>query len=314
MKKIIAAIAALSLSAFMLTGCNKDPEPTGDSAMTESITASEAAGADNASAEDSGDSSDSNDAGAAAPEITETEAETTEAEPEEDLSDAVAVYASLEEFAKADDIFSHPGETIDAEGSYTYAFLKSLEGGTGFYLNMEAIDKSMGIIMALESDRISMIINGNFLGSDEMSNMAIIIADGKMYMLDIAAKSGFSMDLDPEEFAEMFAEYDPEEILSEINIDTDSELGNITRYKVAIGGKAYYFEFDSNDSKTGMLYDSTGKVAAVIGTDTADAGMDLSAMIINDFTSDIPADAFDVPTGYEIFDFSEFANLDINLE
>lgn len=303
MKKIIAAIAALSLSAFMLTGCNKDPKPTGDSAMTESITASEAAGADNASAGDSSDSSDSNDAGAAAPEITETEAETTEAEPEEDLSDAAAVYASFEEFANADDIFSHKADTVAVEDSYTYAFLKSLENGSGFYVDLESLDSSSKVVMAIESDKIAVIAIGDAtafdMGLDGFSNMSIIMADGKIYMMSTASKSGFYADMEALGMADdLLDSVDVDGMFDEIrSLLNETDMGSMKSSKIGIGGEIYTFEFDDEAGSMGILYSSQGKIRFI-----ADNSGSFPMVIINEFTAEVPDKAFDVPSGYKVSD------------
>ena len=297
MKKIIAVIAALSMSALMLTGCDK--KNTGDDALTESITTmstvEEPSGADSPTAEDSAKTEEKKDEATTAAE--ETEAQT---EAEVSSADVAASYASLEEFINADDIFDHEGQLVDGKDSYTYAFVMGLEGGNGFYIDMEAVDGSMKMVMAMASQQIAITIIGEVEGVDGLTNISVIITDGKMYMLDITSKSGFYMTLNEEEFAEMFAEYDPEEILSEININTDSEVEGVMSYKVDIGGKIYTFEYQDD---SGMLYDANGKVCTAI---TGDSGEDIPAIIFNEFSTNVPANAFDVPSGYEIIDMSVF--------
>ena len=307
MKKIIAAIAALSMCALMLTACGD--KTTGDDNLTESITVSEPAG--NAEAETEAKTEAEADSGAEekteeTTSAAETEEETadTEADADETYTDIAAKYASLEEFYNADDVFDHPGDVVAGEDSYTYEFVKSFEGGSEFYMDLEAIDGSMRIVMAMGSEKLAMTIEGEAEGMDAFSNISIIIADGKMYMLDSTEKSGISMSLSEEEFAEMFSEYDPAEILSEINIDTESDLGSIMSYKVDIGGKIYTFEHDGTNGNTGMLYDPNGKVCMVIAKD---ADEDIPAIIFNEFSVNVPAGAFDVPAGYSIMDLSDFS-------
>ena len=310
MKKIIAAIAALSMSALMLTGCG-DKTTTGDSVLTESITVPETAGGA-AAADDAGDSNAAGAAGAAdaagAPEDDGIGAEykpKSEANDDsgEDISGAVPSYASIEEFAKSSDIFDHDGDAISAEDSYTYAFLENVEGASKIYINMEAIDGSLKILMAVESDRLAMIIEGDF-GDNELNNIGIIAADGKMYMLDVSTKSGIVMNVSDEEFSEAFAEVNPEELFSDLGLSDDS-TGYIMRYKAEIGGRTYFFEFDGKSSDMGMLYDSDGDPCAMIGDGF---GIGTSTLIINDFGTDVPESAFKIPPGYEIVDLSALAD------
>lgn len=303
MKKFIASIAALSMCALMLTACG-DKTDTGDAGITESITAEQTEAANNTADDDSSakgeteadksdDSADDKaaDDGAEDSAPAETEAESNDA----GSSEAAASYASIDEFINDDGIFDLPGEPVDAENSYTYAFAKSFEGGSGFYIDLESTDGTMKINMGMEADRLAM----NATMPDDkgvVGNVSLIITDGKVYMLDPAQKSGFFMALSDEQISQMFDQYDPEEILANVNIDTDTDFEGVLSSKVEIAGEIYTFEYMD---KAGMLYDKSGKICTVV---SGDSSTEIPAIIINEFSTNVPAGAFDVPSDYELMD------------
>lgn len=305
MKKLIASIAALSMCALMLTACG-DKTNAGDSGLTESITAEQTAkAADTASAEEDSKSDETEADKTEENKSDETEADNAEdSDPDETDAgspDAAVSYGSLDEFYEADDVFSHPSEDVEAEKTNTYAFGKSFEDATDFYADLESSDGKMKIVMAMsmETKQIAIDIEGVTDESSGITNMSIILTDGKMYMLEPSSKSGFYMELDDEQLAEMFDEYDPEELLAEANIDTSTDFEGMMCYNVDIGGKTYTFEYIDN---TGMLYDSNGKMCAVI---VDDPSSEFRAIVVNEFSTKASPNAFDIPSGYEIFDMAE---------
>lgn len=316
MKKLIAVIAALSVSAFMLTACS-DNKSSADDNITVKITASD--DEDKAAAEDGEKDGDKEEDKKEAEDDkkdddkkAETEAETTEKETEKETeaadepkdsgSDAAAEYGSLEGFANASDVFGHKADAVAGENSYTYAFLKSLEGGSGFYVDLETLDGKSKVIMAIESDQVAVTAIGDAsafdMGMDGFADMSIMLADGKIYMMSTASKSGFYADMESLGVSDPLESIDVDEMLSEINGLTDGmDLNSIMSYKVSIGGETYTFEFDDTSGGTGMLYNSRGKVCLII-----DGSGSFPKVIINEFSTNVPNKAFDVPSGYKVSD------------
>ncbi len=230
MKKFLAAVLSLSLCGAMLTSCGGSGEGT-DTGLTESQTSS-----------------------ATETTKTETEAETeTETETETDTATETeaktegSAYASIDEFAKDSEIFSLPTETVSAADSLTYGFVKTLEGATEFYMDVESTDGGMAMIMALSGKDVYMKVAE--ASSDE--NLTIIIKDSVMYMMDDEAKSGYYFTADEE----TMSEYNVEELLGELDIDKEiEEAEDVKTCKVTIDGKEYTFE--TAETGGGFLFDN----------------------------------------------------------
>lgn len=272
MKKFLAAVLSLSLCGAMLTSCGGSGEGT-DTGLTESQTSS-----------------------ATETTKTETEAETeTETETETDTATeteaktAGSAYASIDEFAKDSEVFSLPTETVSAADSLTYGFVKTLEGATEFYMDVEATDGSVKMVMALSGKDVYMKVAE--ASSDE--NLTIIIKDSVMYMMDDEAKSGYYFTADEE----TMNEYNVEELLSELDIDKEiEEAEDVKTCKVTIDGKEYTFE--TAETGGGFLFDND-KLYAIINPVS---GNEFNALIIHDFSSSVPSDIFEVPSDYELVD------------
>lgn len=281
MKKIIALFAALSVCALMLAGC-------GDTGITESVTAEQTEEANNAAADDSSANG-------------EAEADTSGS------SEAAASYASLDEFFNADDIFDHPAESVDRDNTYSNSINQSFEGATDIYIDLESPDGNMKITAAMSMETKQLLLNIENLAYTEsdITNASIIMTDGRMYILEPSSKLGLYMDIDEEQFAQMFDQYNAEKILAESEIEiTSIDLDNIMSYGVEIGGRSYTFEFSE---KIGALFDENGNYSAVVN---GDPDAEIHAAIINEFSDNIPSGAFDVPPDYKIMDM---ADLDENI-
>ncbi len=280
MKKFIAAILSLSLCGVMFAACGSSG--TDDIGLTDQIS-SEA---------ETTETETETETTKTETETTETETETkTETESETETADGA--YASIEEFAKDSSVFSLPDETVSAADSLTYSFEKTLEGATEFYMDVEATDGSMKIVMALSGKDVYMKIAA--ASSDE--NLTVMIKDSVMYMMEDASKSGYYMTATDE----MMNEYNVDEFLSQLNYerDFDEEIENaadLKTCKVTIDGREYTFETAENGG--GFLFDGD-KLYAIINSKSTN---DLNALIIHDFSGSVPADIFEVPSDYELID------------
>ena len=278
MKKFLAAIISLSLCGVMLAGCGGND--AGGTVYDETVSAADT----DASAADTEEEKD------------ETEADTedeTEAETEAEADDGAAVvggsYDNVDAFAKDSSVFSLPTETISAGDSLTYGFVKTLEGATEFYMDVEATDGSMAMIMALSGKEIYMKMSG----SAAEENATIIIKDSVMYMLDDSTKSGYYFEADED----VMNEYNVEELLSEIDMDQEIEdAEDVKVCKVDIGGKTYTFEVAETGG--GFLFDGD-ELYAIINPDSDE---EFNALIVHEFSGNVPSGIFELPSDYELID------------
>lgn len=274
MKKFLAAIISLSLCGVMLSACGNDSGTNTD--VTESQTSS-------------------------ATETTEAETETTETETEteaeteapDDGAPAAAggSYDTVDDFAKDSSVFSLPTETISAADSLTYSFVKTLEGATEFYMDVESTDGSVAMISALSGKDIYMKMSG----TSAEENATIMIKDSMMYMLDDSTKSGYYFAADDS----VMDEYNVEELLSEIDMDKEIEdAEDVKVCKVEIGGKEYTFEVAETGG--GFLFDGD-KLYAIINPDSDE---EFNALIIHEFSGTVPSGTFELPSDYELIDLA----------
>ena len=196
MKKLLAAILSLAMCTAMFTACSKDTETAEVSDVTttaaETVTEAEITTVKETEAETT------TEAETIAETEAETEAETTaatEAATEAETKAAAAgkaSYASIKDFANSGDVFKLDTKDIPAADSLTYEWIRIFEGATGIYMDAEYIDGSMAIKMGMEEDDMYMYMYE--AASD--TEMTIILIDGKMYMLDEATQTGYSMTSD----------------------------------------------------------------------------------------------------------------------
>ena len=200
----------------------------------------------------------------------------------------VGEYDDLTALAESD-VFDLAEDTVSAKKSNTYNFLKTLDGAEELYLDVEAEDGSMSMVMGMAADKIAMKMNEP--GSD--TNMTIIITDNVMYMLDDATKTGYSMEADES----MLEEYNLEEILGELNIDEEiDDAEDVMVCGVKVDGEVYTFEVAETGG--GFLYDSKDKLCAIVADD------DDTVLKVNEFNADAPDDIFEVPSDYEVIDMA----------
>ena len=117
-----------------------------------------------------------------------------------------------------------------------------------------------------------------------------------MYMLDPSTMTGMYYEVDES----IFDEYNTEELLGQLSIDENaiSKTEKIDSCKVEIDGKAYTFEYSEG---AGFLFDN-GKLCAILSNETS---LDITVLLVNEFSGKVPANAFDIPDGYELVDLSE---------
>jgi len=212
---------------------------------------------------------------------------------------AAASYDSLGAMASSGELSSLSMSTVSAKDSKTYDFAKTLEGAKELHMDIEAEDGSMAVAMAVSDAGIYIKAKSNEpVEEGTPSDMTIIIKGDTMYMLDNEAKTGMSMTAEG-----MSDEYSVESMMEEFaDLDIDDELDGDESIKtcvVKIGGKKYTFE--SGEDGSGLLFDGD-KLYAII---PAEGEADVSALIINEFSSTAPANLFEVPSDYEISDLND---------
>lgn len=266
MKKTLGIILSLALCVSMLAGCSK-------SGNTEETTT---AGETTSAAETT--------------EETEAEAK-TEAETEAAAGEAVASGATSG-FAEA---YANLGEgkEINAKDSNTYKFMQELNGAKSLYISftMMAPEGESALEMAIEGENVYMKTE-----SPEASGI-IYIVDMAYTMYDPSTMTAMTMKLDQETYDSM----DLKNAFSSFELDDDFDDvdGKIMSHDVEVEGKKYTYEVD--DAKTCYyVYDENGKIVTFAATDSETA-MDV---IINAFTTEVPAEVWTQPTGYTVQDLS----------
>lgn len=285
MKKILTSVLVLTLCGAMFTACGSDSADNSAELETEaSVTVSETVS--ETEAETTAETTTA--AEVAAETETETEAET---EAETTASEA-ASYASIDEFSKSGEAFTLSSDTTPAADSITYNFLKIFDGAKEIYLDVESTDGSMTMIMGMSN-------SGIYAKTTEAESGAaatIIFKDNVMYMLDDTSKSGYYMTADEN----MMEQYDIESMLSEINMNTEIEnAADVKVCTVEIGGEICTFEVV--DTGAGFLFSNDGTLYAILSNDT---DQDLTAILVNEFTTTVPADILEVPSDYTLVDLA----------
>jgi len=293
MKKLLAAIISLTMCAAMFTACGNDTDTAEVSDLTttvsETVTEAETTTAKTTEAETTAEAEEE----VATEETTEaaTEAETeaaTEAEAKAEAAEK-ASYASLKKFVESGDAFKLDSTEIPAGDSLTYDWIRIFEGASGIYMDVEYFDGSMAMIMGMEKSDMYVYMNEAASGT----NMTIILTDGKMYMLDEASKTGYSMTADES----LMEEYDIEALLGDVDFDAETENAEDVKVaKLDIDGKEYTLEIA--DTGGAFLFDKNEKITAIIIEENGSP----NGLKINDFSSDTPDELFEIPSGYQIVD------------
>ncbi|MBR4097428.1 MAG: hypothetical protein IKK42_09030 [Oscillospiraceae bacterium] len=295
MKKFLAAIISLAMCASMLTACGKDTETAEVSDVT--TTASETLAETEAATTEATEAATTE---ATEAETTEAETEATteettvaeteaETEAETKAEAKAASYSSLADFAKSGDAYKLDTKDIPAEDSLTYDWIRIFEGATGIYMDAEYVDGSVAVVMGMKQDNMYMYM----YEAASNTNMTIILIDGKMYMLDEATKTGYSMTAD----ASLMEEYDVEAMLGDIDFDAETaNAEDVKTTKIEIGGEEYTLEIAETQGV--FLFDKNDEIVAIL----AEENGTVNALKINEFSGDAPDKLFKAPTGYEIVD------------
>ena len=82
-----------------------------------------------------------------------------------------------------------------------------------------------------------------------LSVCALMLTDGRMYILDHSSRSGSYMDISEEQFSEMLAF--PQSVLSDINGSIDIDYDGLETRMISIDGLPYIFESSGN---AGVLF------------------------------------------------------------
>lgn len=297
MKKILAAIISLTMCAAMFTACGKDADTAEVTDITttvsETVSKAETTVMEEAETEPEKAAEETTEAETEAETEKATEAETetekvTEAETKAEAAEK-ASYSSIEKFVESGDAFNLSTAEIPAGDSLTYDWIRIFEGAAGIYMDVEYFDGSMAMVMGMEQNRMYMYM---YEPSSE-TNMTIILNGGKMYMLDDASKTGYSMTADES----IMEEYDVEELLGDIDFDAETENADDVKVaKLDIDGKEYTLEIA--DTGGAFLFDNNDKIKAIIVEENGSP----MALKINDFSGDTPDELFEVPSGYQIID------------
>lgn len=269
MKKILTAILAFSLCGIMLTACGSD-ETTAEvettTAASETVTE-----ATETSTEAAADKSAANDAA-----------------PDKEASSTG--YESLDAFVKSGDAFGLDMDTISASDSLAYNWIKVLDGADSIYMDVEAIDGSMTMVMGMKENMISMKMFEKASGT----NMLIIFKDSKMYMIDETSKTGYYMSADASEMEN----YDIGAVLGDFDFDAEMEkAADVKVTAVEIGGEKYTFEIAETGG--GFLFDKDEKLLAILSPDTS---AEMTALKVNEFTGTAPDSLFEISPDYQLID------------
>lgn len=299
MKKILAAIISLAMCAAMFTACGKDADTAEVTDITttvsEAVSKAETTVMEKAETEPEKAAEETTEAETEAEteKVTEAETETetekaTEAETKAETAEK-ASYSSIEKFVESGDAFNLSTAEIPAGDSLTYDWIRIFEGAAGIYMDVEYFDGSMAMVMGMEQNRMYMYMYEPTSGT----NMTIILNGGKMYMLDEASKTGYSMTADES----IMEEYDVEAMLGDIDFDAETENADDVKVaKLDIDGKEYTLEIA--DTGGAFLFDNNDKIKAIIVEENGSP----NALKINDFSGDTPDELFEVPSGYQIID------------
>lgn len=291
MKKLISAIAAVVSCAVILTACGGNSGAD----VEDGAGASAPEGTKAVSVIDDIETVKNDAESTESTESTKNE-EITESTNSEAAADSAAPsgstpsFASLDEFA-ASDLSALTYVDTAAEKSNTYNFIMDLEGATALYVDAETTDGSTSAKMALDANN-----NISIDAAEGGDRSIIILKDMKMYILDPLSKSCYYMSVDES----IFQEYDLKKAFEEMaSIDKSSISSTqiVQSANVSINGKDYVFEGVEGG---GMLYNTNGSIYAVINNENSS---DITALVINSLTKDLPAGVFDIPSDYELIDF-----------
>jgi len=253
MKKFLATVISIAMCVAMLTACGSDAD-------TETTEAS------------------------AVTTASETVAESTTAETTETKAEITHKYESIADFVVSDP-FKLETETV--EGSLFSDYMEKNISDEGMYFDMETPDGKTKMLLAYKDSNMCVKAEGNG------DNIYVYVLDGKMYILDSAEKTGFSMEMDQDTVESL-----KNEAIG--GMDLDSAAAQVDKSQcvdVEIDGEVYTFE---NLEKIGVLFHKNGDIYAVLnGGDEA-----LQVLLVNEMSSNVPEGILKLPADYEIVDMT----------
>ncbi len=265
MKKTLGIILSLALCVSMLAGCSKSGNAEETTTATETTTAAETTSAEETTEET----------------VADTEAAGGEAAASGAASSFADAYANLGE-----------GKEINIKDSNTYKFVQELKDAKSLYASftMMAPEGETTLEMAIDGENVYMKTEAP--GASGM----IYIVDMAYTMYDPSTMTAMTMKLDQETYDSM----DLKNAMSSFELDDIDDVdGKIMSYNVEVNGKKYTYEVDA-EKTCYYVYDESGKIVTFAAT-VSETAMDV---IVNAFTTEVPADVWTQPTGYTVQDLS----------
>ena len=193
-------------------------------------------------------------------------------------------------------VYTESDKVVSVEDSMAHAFLSRITSESGFYLAGEFSEYGLGnLFIAVQGERLAL------KASVDGDDIVMMHLDGRtMTMYDPTSMSAMKMEIPEEELGEGSAiDMIIEQFASLADLlDSDPNAKDIYVFEVEIEGETYTYEFQDG---AGFVFDSSGQIRKFVHPDG-----DLNVYI---FTPDIPANAFDLPEGYEVMDLTELAGL-----
>lgn len=336
MKKIISAIAALSVCAVLLTACGGGESAPEDQSGTASISSGNSAESANGNSDENSDSNSGNDG--SGEHSVENEAPKNESDNSDSESDNSGNSAELNESdsggnsGSTDDEYvpSQEEEEIvfeDDDEEENYSEPENNTASSTAFASVNEFAESEISMLPFESvsfkssntyDFLNTFDSKKFLHLDiadlssnsfltiyldnKNNRLAITIVrdDIGMVLPIIVAGSKVHM-LDPMNMTCVYTDADKSvftDILSLIGVDKKavSDSKNISSCKITIGSKEYIFE---NCAGGGFLYETNGNPYAIVSN--ADS-LDYSIKEIKEFSENVPDGVFDIPEGYVLIE------------
>ncbi len=328
MKKLLSALAALTLCAAVFTACGGDAssEETQTSASTtisvsdsaetvtesdsetetettveeSSVEATETTTSYETTAETTAETTSETTAATSAEttaattidaeEVTETAVSDDEIIADDnDVEEEVSTnFANMDEFLAAD-IFSLKGKNVNYDKSLSKEPWDSVADGDECYL--ETVSDSISFTYARQGEAV---MTETDTDSEDVPVITQLILGNKFYTLDHNMKSALHMPLD----SQMKKDFTPEGL--GLIPEKRSKLSYIDA-EIKIGGKSYTFEY-TEDGSMGMLFNADGSLYGCVKS----GGGSLEYNIIKwKLSSNVPSGTMNIPDGYVEIDLEE---------
>jgi len=275
MKKIISLVSALLICGAIFTGCNTAEKPAETETASETTTVSETTTASETTT------------------VSETEAET-------EATAAVALDKFAEAYANLAD-----GKDVSVKDSKTFAFAQEFKDTTSIYMNMTVSTAETGTVttkMAMKDGSIAMIMEGDGVAG------SIYIVDMTYTVYDPSSMSAMKMTLDQTSYDAMGLN----NIFEQMNIDIEgieTETAVVKSYEAEVDGETYTYEIMEGEGYY-YVYNKDGKMYTC---GTTDGSSSSTTIVINEISSDVPADIFVQPEGYTIMDMDAMLSTDTSV-